>query len=159
MFADSIVEEKLARFAKEFGWKPTPHSIEEVDRATKSIGTAFEIDSKGTIFQTRSLSKAETRFVSNERALCAASCFYFLTRYYWIKTKSRIVRFSFRQGQWILWRMLQELDALGVSVKRLRRQVFAPRQAGVPPDLVMYRVNSRRDAPLDDEAEDSDPLI
>ena len=53
----------------------------------------------------------------------------------------------------------QELDALGVSVKRLRRQVFAPRQAGVPPDLVMYRVNSRRDAPLDDEAEDSDPLI
>ena len=128
MFADSIVEEKLARFAKEFGWKPTPHSIEEVDRATKSIGTAFEIDSKGTIFQTRSLSKAETRFVSNERALCAASCFYFLTRYYWIKTKSRIVRFSFRQGQWILWRMLQELDALGVS-KLL--QILKARQLGI----------------------------
>ena len=53
----------------------------------------------------------------------------------------------------------QELDALGVSVKRLRRQVFAPRQAGVPPDLFMYRVKSRRDAPRDDETEDCDPLI
>lgn len=54
----------------------------------------------------------------------------------------------------------EELDALGVTVKRVRRQVFAPRQAGVPPDLVMYRVTSRREAPgeaEDPEAEDSDP--
>lgn len=50
-----------------------------------------------------------------------------------------------------------ELDALGVTVKRVRRQVFAPRQAGVPPDLVMYRIKSRRDVPGEDEAEDPDP--
>jgi len=48
----------------------------------------------------------------------------------------------------------EELDALGVTVKRVRRQVFAPRQTGVPPDLVMYRVTSRREAPGEDEAED-----
>lgn len=47
-----------------------------------------------------------------------------------------------------------ELEALGVTVKRVRRQVFAPRQAGVPPDLVMYRVKSRRDVPGEDEADE-----
>lgn len=36
------------------------------------------------------------------------------------------------------------LDELGVTVKRVRRQVFAPRPSGVPPDLVMYRVNRRK---------------
>jgi class 3 adenylate cyclase len=51
----------------------------------------------------------------------------------------------------------QELEALGLSVKRVRRQVFAPRQTGVPPNLVMYRVKSRRDVPGEDEAEDPDP--
>lgn len=48
----------------------------------------------------------------------------------------------------------EELDALGLTVKRVRRQVFAPRQAGVPPDLVMYRVKSRQAAPGEDEDED-----
>ena len=60
--------------------------------------------------------------------MCMASCGYFLTRYYWIKTKSRIIRFAFRQGQWILWRMLQELDELGVS-KLL--QILKARQLGI----------------------------
>jgi class 3 adenylate cyclase len=36
------------------------------------------------------------------------------------------------------------LDELGVTVKRVRRQVFAPRPSGVPPDLMMYRVKGRR---------------
>lgn len=53
----------------------------------------------------------------------------------------------------------EELDTLGVTVKRVRRQVFAPRQAGVPPDLVMYRIKSRRDVPGEDEAEDPEPSI
>ena len=43
-----------------------------------------------------------------------------------------------------------ELESLGVTVKRVRRQVFGPRQTGVPPDLVMYRLTSRHD-PLGDE--------
>ncbi len=50
----------------------------------------------------------------------------------------------------------EDLEALGVTVKRVRRQVFAPRQSGVPADLVMYRVKTRRDVPGEDESEDSD---
>ncbi len=36
----------------------------------------------------------------------------------------------------------EDLESLGVTVKRVRRQVFAPRQHGVPTDLVMYRVTA-----------------
>ena len=38
----------------------------------------------------------------------------------------------------------QELESLGVTVRQVRRQMFAPRQAGVPPELVMYRLTSQR---------------
>jgi len=45
----------------------------------------------------------------------------------------------------------EDLESLGVSVKKVRRQVFAPRQSGIPADLVMYRVKARHDASGDDE--------
>ena len=44
----------------------------------------------------------------------------------------------------------EQLDAIGVTVKRARRQVFGARQAGVPPDLTMYRL-SRRGIPDEDD--------
>ena len=43
-----------------------------------------------------------------------------------------------------------ELESLGVTVKRVRRQVFAAPPTGVPPDLMMYRLRTGQDAP-DDE--------
>ncbi len=48
------------------------------------------------------------------------------------------------------------LDELGVTVKRVRRQVFAPRQSGVPPDLVMYRVKNRKGGPAGTAVDDGD---
>ena len=128
MFADSVVAKKLDALEKEFGWRPAPHSIEEVDAWSKQLATAFEEDAKGNIYMKRKLTNAEQRFIDNERLMCSASAGYFLTRYYYIKAKSRIVRFTFRQGQWILWRMLQELDELGVS-KMI--QILKARQLGI----------------------------
>ncbi|HEY9265408.1 MAG TPA: adenylate/guanylate cyclase domain-containing protein [Mycobacterium sp.] len=49
----------------------------------------------------------------------------------------------------------EEFDSLGVTAKKLRRQVFAPKQEGVPPDFTMYRLRTRRQAavnPDEDEA-------
>jgi hypothetical protein len=128
MFAPEIVEEKLNRLKEAFGWKPEPHSIEEVELFTQRMQKVFEIDAKGSIFQKRDLTKWEERFIENERAMCSASCHYFLTRYYYIKAKNKILRFSFRQGQWILWQMLCELDRMGVS-KML--QILKARQLGI----------------------------
>lgn len=50
----------------------------------------------------------------------------------------------------------EEFELLGVSVKRVRRQVFAPRQSGVPTDLVMYRVTANRDASAEGETDDAE---
>jgi class 3 adenylate cyclase len=50
----------------------------------------------------------------------------------------------------------EELDLLGVSIKRVRRQVFAPRQAGVPTDLMMYRVTANHDASTEEETDDAE---
>jgi class 3 adenylate cyclase len=49
-----------------------------------------------------------------------------------------------------------ELAALGVTVKRVRRQVFGHRANGVPADLAMYRLRTRRDLPAEDEPDDLD---
>ena len=116
------------REEEEFKWRPIPHEISEVDQWTARLSNAFEIDQKGNIYQVRGLTKQERHFIANERALCVASCQYFLTRYYYIKAHNRIIRFTFRQGQWILWQMICYLDRLGKS-KIL--QILKARQVGI----------------------------
>jgi class 3 adenylate cyclase len=49
-----------------------------------------------------------------------------------------------------------EFEALGVTAKRIRKQLFSPKIAGVPEDLAMYRLRIRRDLPGTDD-EDADP--
>lgn len=43
-----------------------------------------------------------------------------------------------------------EFESLGVTAKKLRRQVFAPKPDGVPDDFVMYRLRVRRQSPSED---------
>ncbi len=45
----------------------------------------------------------------------------------------------------------EDFDTLGVTAKRLRRQVFAPKQDGVPADFAMYRLRTRRQLPGDQD--------
>lgn len=48
------------------------------------------------------------------------------------------------------------LAEMGVTTRRVRRQVFGARPTGVPPDLVMYRLGIRRDLTGDEtDAEDA----
>jgi class 3 adenylate cyclase len=49
----------------------------------------------------------------------------------------------------------EDFASLGVTAKRLRRQVFTAKQDGVPADLAMYRLKTRRQLPgsEDDEAD------
>jgi class 3 adenylate cyclase len=41
----------------------------------------------------------------------------------------------------------EDFESLGVATKRLRRQVFTAKQAGVPADLTMYQLKTRRQLP------------
>lgn len=51
----------------------------------------------------------------------------------------------------------EELDRLGVTVKRLRKPVFAGKQDGVPDDFVMYRVRTRRQFAGDEDQNGAAP--
>jgi class 3 adenylate cyclase len=46
-----------------------------------------------------------------------------------------------------------EFEALGVTAKRIRKQLFSPKIAGVPEGLAMYRMRIRRDLPGADDGE------
>lgn len=51
----------------------------------------------------------------------------------------------------------EEFATLGVEAKRLRKQVFAAKQDGVPADLVMYRLKTRRQLPGGDHEDGDTP--
>jgi class 3 adenylate cyclase len=51
----------------------------------------------------------------------------------------------------------EDFEALGLSAKRIRKQVFSPKQDGVPADLAMYRVKTRRELPGDDDENEVSP--
>lgn len=48
----------------------------------------------------------------------------------------------------------EALAVMGVAARRVRKQMFAQRQAGVPPDLAMYRIKTRPDIPGEDDQDD-----
>lgn len=73
-----------------------------------------------------------------------------------VNVAARVMERAVRGGLIISQATLDELgpddlEALGVEARRLRRPMFAQRQHGVPPDLVMYRLKSRRDVPGEDD--------
>src|SRR5215213_5568311 len=45
----------------------------------------------------------------------------------------------------------EDFETLGVTAKRLRKQVFTAKQDGVPADLTMYRLRTRRQLPGGDD--------
>ena len=51
----------------------------------------------------------------------------------------------------------EQLDELGVQAKRVRRAVFAHRHSGVPADMAMYRLETRRQLPAVDTVSDDPP--
>ena len=51
----------------------------------------------------------------------------------------------------------EQLDELGLTANRVRRAVFAHRHSGVPADLTMYRLETRRQLPAVDTVSDEPP--
>jgi class 3 adenylate cyclase len=51
----------------------------------------------------------------------------------------------------------EDFASLGVTAKRLRRQVFTAKQDGVPPDFTMYRLKTRRQLPGGEDDDEGAP--
>ncbi len=48
----------------------------------------------------------------------------------------------------------EDFEALGVTAKRLRKQVFTNKPNGVPADFTMYRLKTRRQLPGEDDEDE-----
>lgn len=128
MYAERIILEKLARFKAKYGWLPVEHSLEEVDRVNEHMKTLYTTNSKGDVeFDDSQLTKNLKRWIENERAMCAISFSYYLTRYHYISAENRIFRFKFRGGQKVLFNVIQDLEDRGVSIEIL---LLKARQGG-----------------------------
>jgi hypothetical protein len=118
MYSPRVVLEKLARFKAKYGWMPVEHSIEEVDRVNAHMKTLYHTDKKGdTVFDDAQLTAPLAQWIKNERAMCALSFEYYLTRYHYISAENRIFRFKFRGGQRVLFAVIQELEDKGVAIE------------------------------------------
>jgi hypothetical protein len=51
----------------------------------------------------------------------------------------------------------EDFDSLGITVKRVRKQLFSAKVPGVPDDLTMYWVKTRRDLPGADAVDEEAP--
>ena len=51
----------------------------------------------------------------------------------------------------------EQLDELGVTAKRVHRSMFAHRLLGVPADITMYRLETRRHSPAVNTVQDEPP--
>jgi hypothetical protein len=128
MYSPRLVLEKLSRFTAKYGWTPVEHSIEEIDKVNEWMKSLYTTDKKGDlIFDDAQLTAPLKKWIANERAMCAISFEYYLTRYHFISAENRIFRFKFRGGQKVLFQVIQELEDRGVSIEIL---LLKARQGG-----------------------------
>ena len=60
-------------------------------------------------------------------------------------------------GATLEWLTPEQLDELGVTAKRVHRSMFAHRLLGVPADITMYHLETRRHSPAFNTAQDEPP--
>jgi hypothetical protein len=118
MYCERVILEKLARFKAKYSWLPVEHSIEEVDKVNAHFRELYVTDKKGElVFDDEKLTRPLERWIQNERAMCAISFEYYLTRYHYISAENRIFRFKFRGGQKVLYKVIQDMEDRGVSIE------------------------------------------
>lgn len=143
MFSEKVILRKLAAFTEKFKWTPTRHSIEEVERATEFIQSLCEPGPDGSLyFDDKNWSPKLVRFVQNEQAMCTVDVAYFLTRYFKISAENRFMRFQFRSGQKVFYKICQDLEERGVSIEiqclKARKQGISTLVEGIMTHSALY---------------------
>jgi hypothetical protein len=118
MFSPRVIDDKLRAFRNRFGWLPVRHSIAEIDKASDFIQSKLQTNADGAlVFDDKNWTPKLVRFVQNEQAMATIDCAYFLTRYYKISAENRFMRFQFRSGQKVFYKVCQDLEERGVSIE------------------------------------------
>lgn len=127
---------------EEYGFRPTYHSIEEIDKFERDLRRRYESfyieaekkkPDKPHEFLKFALSdrlqKWERDFMMNEILLSMCDAAYALTRYCWIKADNNIIqRFSFRVAQKMIFDIVADLEDEEIAIELI---ILKARQLGI----------------------------
>ena len=148
MYSPRITERVLDDFAMREGWRPEPHSREEIEEFTRYIDSITEItrterntylDIKEGIKITERRKKEIRRWMTNEKFLCFADARYFIDRYAWICNESNdIFKVQLRQGQEIFLQCIEQFDEEQTAIEVF---VMKSRQVGISTLIVLLFIH------------------
>jgi hypothetical protein len=145
MYSEIVIHRTLDDFAAREGWRPEPHSVDQVSEFTEYIDSLMDVSSNArgrTIWwkdgkcPTEARQKWIRRWIENEQFLCFADASYFATRYAHIRlADERVVRFDPRLAQIIIHQALAECDEKQVAIQLF---LLKARQLGCSTVVAIY---------------------
>jgi len=141
MYARSVIDEKLRVQEQFLGWRPEYHSLDEVDRFNTHI-KELELGPRekggfptvwSDLYLKRPLTKKETWWMRNERALCKCDANYFKTRYAYIcDEEGNVMRYVPRRSQEVFNEIIAEFDEKQLAIELI---CLKARQQGISTEV------------------------
>jgi hypothetical protein len=160
VYARSIIDRRLEIAERHLGFRPEYHMPTEIDDFNgrlqskysdaygKAAGSSRGSGDGQVAYQnslinnlTPKLNADEIRWIQNERALCWADAEYWMTRYYYIKTQTAIIRFEFRAGQRVFFNVLQRMQEMGAPIELIMAKARQLGISTVTEGLIVHSVN------------------
>lgn len=132
MYSKRKVSEKLDFYEQRNGWRPTPHTIEEVvafEIRLHHEGLYLRDPDTNAITGLAQVPDDVARHIQNEILLCYCDAEYYLTRYAFLKDQEgRIDRFRFRVPQRIYFDIISDLEERDLAIEFM---ILKARQLGM----------------------------
>ena len=144
MYSRRVIDLVIDDFEASNKWRPVYHSIAQIDEFNDYIGRITKDDgnSQNSYFIWRNGPPTAQRiawikrWIANEKFLCFADAYYFITRYAKIRgVDEQIIRMEFPLGQRIFLQILQEFDDRQVAIQVF---VLKARQVGISTVVAMF---------------------
>jgi hypothetical protein len=151
MYSPNVIERTLDAFEAQNAWRPTYHTIGEVEEFSAYIESLVKIeknqtnkyiDMKDGVRLTERRKKEIQKWIVNEQFLCFADSAYWESRYAWIcNDKNEIFRYKPRKSQEIFHKILEPFDENQYAIELF---CIKSRQVGITTAVAMkfkHRLN------------------
>lgn len=136
MYSERIILANLDEFARQEGWMPEYHTIDQIEefKAYLNSVTKIERNSRNAYVDlSRRITEARKReirrWIENEQVLCGLDSSYWETRYAWIcDEQGEVYRFKNRDSQKVFDAVVAQFEEMGVSLELL---ILKARQQGI----------------------------
>ncbi len=136
MYSEKKTQEDLDRFEKSVGWRPTAHTLEEVEEFKKYVDSITKVETNSrssyvccTENITPKRQENVKRWIENEQAMCSIDCSYFESRYAFIRNESgEMQKFKNRKSQVLIDAVMAEAEDQDRAIELL---IVTGRQCGI----------------------------